>query len=205
MLASQYIASHSIATPACSNYKLRSNILQSETQSRQLILLPRHPPRSLHSHRHHLPAPISTKCSHHPNFPTKASPLPRVVRLVQAVVEVPVKEEGFELDGERPPDAPVLHPASTPTGGGAVRRRNSSAGSHHRSEVVPRTTLAGPEGEEAPSNDAGGREYMDEEDVENPPGTLAACGKTVPRSAQASVPVDAKKPKGSGRIETESS
>jgi hypothetical protein len=82
--------------------------------------------------------------------PTKALSFPRVVRRVQAVVEVPVKvEEEEEEDGEATrvdwPDSTVPQPTSTPTGGingtgtggrggagGSAKRRKSSASSHQR-------------------------------------------------------------------------
>ena len=58
------------------------------------------------------------QCDHRQHPPTKALPLPRVVRRVQAVIEFPVKEEEVEeeccgLDTVWPPDAGVLHPTST--------------------------------------------------------------------------------------------
>jgi len=91
--------------------------------------------------------------------PTKALPFPRVVRRVQAVVEVPVKvEEEEEEDGEVNrvdwPDSTVLpQPTSTPTGGingaiagtgisgrggarGSAKRRRSSASSHQRRRSI---------------------------------------------------------------------
>ena len=100
--------------------------------------------------------------------PTKALPFPRVVRRVQAVVEVPVKVEEEEEDGEAIrvdwPDSTVLpQPTSTPTGGingavagaststggrggaarGSAKRHKSSASSHQRrrSIVVPPSPL----------------------------------------------------------------
>ena len=80
-----------------------------------------------------------------------------MVRRVQAVIEVPIKEEEMEeeccgLDAETPPDAGVLHHTSTPTGGGDVRRRKSSVGSHHRTEDPPSDYVG--EGEEALSDEA---------------------------------------------------
>ncbi|KAI0248250.1 hypothetical protein BJV78DRAFT_1284957 [Lactifluus subvellereus] len=88
------------------------------------------------------------QCDHRPHTPTPALPPPRVVRRVQAVIEVPVKEEEVEeecceLDTERPPD-----PAS-------------SAGSHHRTEFARSDYVD--EGEEGPSDEASGGEYADEE------------------------------------------
>jgi hypothetical protein len=85
--------------------------------------------------------------------PTKALPFPRVVRRVQAVVEVPVKLEDEEEDGEATrvdwPDSTVPQPTSTPTGGingtgtggrggagGSAKRRKSSASSHRRRRSV---------------------------------------------------------------------
>ena len=83
---------------------------------------------------------------------------PRVVRRVQVIIEVPVKEEAeeefCELDTERSPVAAVLHHASTSTGGGDVRRRNSSASSHHRTEVALSDYID--EGEEALSDEVSG-------------------------------------------------
>jgi len=105
-----------------------------------------------------------------------------VVRRVQAVIEVPVKEkevegECCELDMKGPPDAGVLHPTSTPTAGGNVRRRKPSAGLHHRTEVAPSDYVD--EGEEPPSDEASGGECIDEEKDENAGvGALTARGKT---------------------------
>ena len=109
--------------------------------------------------------PTNTTTTTH--SPTKAlSAYPRVLRRVQAVIEVPIKQEEEE-DGAAnrtnwPGDAAAaLQPTSTPTGsasagtssrggagagagagaGGAgsssARRRKSSASSHQRSQVVP--------------------------------------------------------------------
>ena len=79
----------------------------------------------------------------------------------------------------RPPDAGVLPHTSTRTGGSDVRRRKSSVGSQHRTEVTRSDYVD--EGEEAPSDEADGREYVDEEEGENAGiGTLTARGKTVP-------------------------
>jgi hypothetical protein len=92
-----------------------------------------------------------------------------VVRSVQAIIEVPVKEEAeeewCELGTERPPDASVLHHTPTPTGGGDVRRRKSSAGSHYRTEIAPSDYVD--EGEEGPSDEASGGGYVDEQEGEN--------------------------------------
>lgn len=93
--------------------------------------------------------PTSTSTTH---SPTKAAALafPRVVRRVQAVIEVPVKQE--EGDDENRVDWPddsaneQKQPTSTPTGtssrgggGGSnsAKRRKSSASSHQRSLAIP--------------------------------------------------------------------
>ncbi|KAF8501045.1 hypothetical protein F5888DRAFT_1632839 [Russula emetica] len=108
--------------------------------------------------------------------PTKAIPFPRVVRRVQAVIDVPVKVEEEEEDVEEAnrvdwPDFTVLLPTSTPTGGinggargtgghgragGSAKRRKSSASSRSMIFVPPsddeeRRSLV--DGEEPPSED----------------------------------------------------
>ena len=105
-----------------------------------------------------------------------------MVRRVQAVIEVPIKEgveeEGCELNKERPPDAGVLQDTSTPTGGGDVRRRKSSGRSHRWTEVARLDYVD--KGKEAPVDEAAGGEYIDGEVGENAGmGTLTMRGKTV--------------------------
>ena len=94
--------------------------------------------------------PTSTSSTH---SPTKAAALafPRVVRRVQAVIEVPVKQEEGGDDENRvdwPDDSAneQKQPTSTPTGtssrgggGGSnsAKRRKSSASSHQRSLAIP--------------------------------------------------------------------
>ncbi|KAI9443161.1 hypothetical protein H4582DRAFT_1922820 [Lactarius indigo] len=99
--------------------------------------------------------------------PTKA-PLPRVVRRVQAFIEVPVKEEEQEdLEPERPDSALLLQPPSTSRAG--VRRRKSSASSRRVSRRVPSdaSDSGAGDGEPQPTGGGGGDEYVDEEEVEN--------------------------------------
>jgi hypothetical protein len=142
----------------------------------------------------------------HPLSPTKTLPLPapRVVRRVQAVIEVPVKEEeeeGYEqLDAEQPPPpnaGAVLHSASSPTAtarGGDARRCKSSAGSRrHKSEVAPsdHTEAETPSNDEIDDGDDGddddddeyvNREEGTEAEVENAMMDIALSrrGKTLP-------------------------
>ena len=107
-----------------------------------------------------------------------------MVRRVQAVIEVPVKEEEVEeecceLNTEIAPYANVLHHTSTPTGGGDVRRRKSSGDLHRRTEVAPSDHVD--EGEEGQSDEDSGGEYVDEEEGEiSGMDTLTGRGKTMP-------------------------
>jgi len=149
--------------------------------------------------------PTTTTTAH---SPTKALPFPRVLRRVQAVIQVPVKEEEDDEDGNRadwPPDSAILRPTSTPTGtsggagagagtsnrgGGGARRRKSSASSR-RSLVVPPSVEGGrsfvddeEEGEEeALSDEEGTGEYVDEEEVE-----IAIANGTPATGRQKTVP-----------------
>ncbi|KAI0004571.1 hypothetical protein BJV74DRAFT_793071 [Russula compacta] len=138
--------------------------------------------------------------AHHP--PTKAPPVPRVVRRVQAVIEVPVKEEEEEEGGEGvlelgvewpDPAAAALPPTSTMAAGGARRggarrRKSSAASSHQRSLVAPshEGSYGYIDGEEPPSDEEAddGGQYVDEEEVENAIATSstpqAAGRKTIP-------------------------
>ncbi|KAI9510582.1 hypothetical protein F5148DRAFT_554253 [Russula earlei] len=133
---------------------------------------------------------------HPAHSPTKAGPLlPRLVRRVQAVIEVPVKEEPEGEDGEglldpadiERPDPAVPRRTSAPagtavgvgdggTGGshrrGARRRKfsasasaSASASSHRRSLVAPPDEEGYVDGEEPPSDEAEDGEYVDEEEV----------------------------------------
>lgn len=129
--------------------------------------------------------------AHH--SPTKAPLVPRVVRRVQAVIDVPVKEEeeeevggegALELGVEWPDaaDAAALPPTSTTAAGGARRRKSSAASSHQRSLVAPshERSYGYIDGEEPPSDEEAddGDQYVDEEEVEN---AIAAGG--TPQSA----------------------
>lgn len=112
--------------------------------------------------------------------PTKALSFPRVVRRVQAVIEVPVKVKEEEDDEEATrvdrPDSAVSQPTPTPTGGvngtiagtstgtgtggrrragGSAKRRKSSASSHQR-----RSTIVPP----SPSDDEERRSWVEEEE-----------------------------------------
>ncbi|KAI9465551.1 hypothetical protein BJY52DRAFT_1383145 [Lactarius psammicola] len=93
--------------------------------------------------------------------------LPRVVRRVQAFIEVPVKEEEQEdLEPERPGSALLLQPPST-------RRVPSDASDPVGGEGESRSTGGG---------GGGGDEYVDEEEVENAIASSSpgADGKAVP-------------------------
>lgn len=97
--------------------------------------------------------------------PTKAL-LPRVVRRVQAFIEVPVKEEEQEdLEPERPGSALLLQPPSTSRAG--VGRRKSSASSRRVSRRVPSDASDSGAGDSRPIGGGGGDEFVDEEEVEN--------------------------------------
>jgi hypothetical protein len=129
--------------------------------------------------------------------PTKTHAFPRIVRRVQAVVEVPVKEEEEE-DGEgnlepgisRPDLEPGTHysvpiPTTAPIGNGGAggsdggrveaRRRKSSASSHRRRSLIASSDDGSygyvdgeePQSDESDDDDDGGGEYVDEEEVEN--------------------------------------
>jgi len=106
------------------------------------------------------------------HLPKALAAYPRVVRRVQTVINIPVKEEEEDGDGNRvdwPDDsAAVLQPTSTPTGsasagtssrggarGGSTRRRKSSASSHQRSQPVP-----------PPSDKAKRRSFADDDNVD---------------------------------------
>jgi hypothetical protein len=106
----------------------------------------------------------------HPSPTKPALAFPRVVRRVQAVIAVPVKqeEEGDENRVDWPTDSAVQQqPPSTPTGTtsgagtssrggrGSARRRKSSASSHQRSLAAP-----------PPSNDGRRRSFAAHDDEE---------------------------------------
>jgi hypothetical protein len=119
--------------------------------------------------------------------PTKAPPFPRVVRRVQAVVEVPVKVEEEEVeDGEAThvdwPDSTVPQPTSTPTGGingavagtgtggrgggagGSAKRHKSSASSHQRRRSI--IAPPSPSDDEGRRSSVGGEEPPSEDEEE---------------------------------------
>ncbi|KAH9049973.1 hypothetical protein EDB84DRAFT_1555914 [Lactarius hengduanensis] len=130
-------------------------------------------------------ASASSSTAHVDNKPAPIKAmLPRVVRRVQAFIEVPVKEEEQEdLEPERPGSALLLQPPSTSRAG--VGRRKSSASSRRVSRRVPSDASdsgAGAGDSRPIGGGGGGDEFVDEEEVENAIASSSpgADGKAVP-------------------------
>ncbi|KAI0304471.1 hypothetical protein B0F90DRAFT_1815794 [Multifurca ochricompacta] len=115
--------------------------------------------------------------------PLEKASLPRVLRRVQAVIEVPVKEEEREEDFE--PDIehldPVPQPRSTSTGGNSGRYESGAGLYQQQSSQVTRLEEGyGVDEEESPSDGVrSGSEYVHER-VENAIANPTASRRTVP-------------------------